>query len=207
MTAAAQKSNQVHVLASSSKEAQGVAKIIFDSAQSKSSAKVSKGRSTLVVVKPHSISEGTHHEILKRIVDHHFMVTCVQQFQLQPKQAQQFMSVYKTVVPEYRDLTHQLFSGTIIAMEIYDSARDDDTNNNNNKENSNRSISTSSDVVQQVREFMGCHDPNVAKHIQGNTVRALFGTTRVKNAVHCTDLSDDGILEVQYFFDILQSTQ
>ena len=28
---------------------------------------------------------------------------------------------------------------------------------------------------------------------------------QVKNAVHCTDLPEDGVLEVEYFFKILQN--
>jgi len=33
--------------------------------------------------------------------------------------------------------------------------------------------------------------------LRPNTIRAKFGIDRVKNAVHCTDLSEDGILEVK----------
>lgn len=33
---------------------------------------------------------------------------------------------------------------------------------------------------------------------------AKFGFDRVKNAVHCTDLPEDGVLEVKYFFESLQ---
>lgn len=34
--------------------------------------------------------------------------------------------------------------------------------------------------------------------------RARFGTDRVKNAIHCSDLEEDGGLEVEYFFSIMQ---
>jgi hypothetical protein len=37
--------------------------------------------------------------------------------------------------------------------------------------------------------------------------RAKFGQDRVRNAVHCTDLPEDGVLECKYFFDILQQHQ
>jgi len=33
--------------------------------------------------------------------------------------------------------------------------------------------------------------------------RAKFGLDRVRNAVHCTDMPEDGNLEVQYFFQLL----
>ena len=38
----------------------------------------------------------------------------------------------------------------------------------------------------------------------GDSLRARFGKTKVNNAVHCTDLPEDGPLEVDYFFGILQ---
>jgi nucleoside-diphosphate kinase len=40
--------------------------------------------------------------------------------------------------------------------------------------------------------------------VRPKSLRALFGRDKVKNAVHCTDLPEDGILEVEYFFNILQ---
>jgi nucleoside-diphosphate kinase len=43
-------------------------------------------------------------------------------------------------------------------------------------------------------------DPEIAKNLRPNTLRAKFGVDRVKNAIHCTDLPEDGVLESQYFF-------
>jgi hypothetical protein len=36
----------------------------------------------------------------------------------------------------------------------------------------------------------------LAQLIRANSLRAKFGTDKVKNAVHCTDLVEDGVLEV-----------
>ena len=49
-----------------------------------------------------------------------------------------------------------------------------------------------------------CADPEIAAHIRPGTLRARFGQTKVKNAVHCTDLPDDVQLEVEFFFKLLQ---
>ncbi len=54
------------------------------------------------------------------------------------------------------------------------------------------------------RELCGAHDPEIASHLQPDSLRARFGKTKVNNAVHCTDLPEDGPLEVDYFFGILQ---
>jgi nucleoside-diphosphate kinase len=47
-------------------------------------------------------------------------------------------------------------------------------------------------------------DPEIAKNLRPNTIRAKFGHTRLVNAVHCSDLPEDGALEVEYFFSIQQ---
>ncbi len=49
------------------------------------------------------------------------------------------------------------------------------------------------------RGLCGPYDPEIAKTIRPNTIRAKFGVDRVKNAVHCTDLPEDGALEVIFF--------
>jgi len=43
----------------------------------------------------------------------------------------------------------------------------------------------------------------LARHIRPNSIRALFGRTKAKNAIHCTDMPEDAILEVEYFFKVL----
>lgn len=58
--------------------------------------------------------------------------------------------------------------------------------------------------VKSFRDLCGPHDPEIARTLRPNTLRAKFGIDRVKNAIHCTDLPEDGILEVEYFFNILQ---
>ena len=47
-------------------------------------------------------------------------------------------------------------------------------------------------------------DPEIAKSLRPNTIRAKFGHSKEINAVHCTDLPEDGQLEVEYFFSIQQ---
>jgi len=59
-------------------------------------------------------------------------------------------------------------------------------------------------VVPSFRELCGPADPDIARHIRPDTLRAAFGKNKVKNAVHCTDLPEDGVLESEFFFSILQ---
>jgi nucleoside-diphosphate kinase len=44
----------------------------------------------------------------------------------------------------------------------------------------------------------------MAKSMRPKSIRALYGKDKVKNAVHCTDLIEDALIEVEYFFNILQ---
>ncbi len=38
----------------------------------------------------------------------------------------------------------------------------------------------------------------IARALRPKSLRALFGSDKIKNAVHCTDLPEDAILEVNF---------
>lgn len=59
-------------------------------------------------------------------------------------------------------------------------------------------------VVEAFRQLVGPRDPELGRVLRPNTLRARFGVSRVRNAIHCTDLVEDGDLETTYFFNILQ---
>jgi nucleoside-diphosphate kinase len=64
--------------------------------------------------------------------------------------------------------------------------------------------SATTSPVEALRELCGPADPEVARVLRSYTLRAKFGKDKIFNAVHCTDLEEDGPLEVTYFFDLLQ---
>jgi nucleoside diphosphate kinase len=41
--------------------------------------------------------------------------------------------------------------------------------------------------------------------IRPRTLRARFGVDKLRNAVHATDLPEDGVLEAEYLFQILKA--
>ena len=51
---------------------------------------------------------------------------------------------------------------------------------------------------------LGPRDPDIARKLRPGSLRARFGLNCVQNGVHCTDLPEDGPLEIQYFFKVLQ---
>ena len=64
--------------------------------------------------------------------------------------------------------------------------------------------SSAKESVAKLREIVGPTDPEVARSVRPKSIRAKFGQNNDENAVHCTDLQEDGKLEVEYFFKILQ---
>lgn len=108
----------------------------------------------------------------------------MEMFHLNKPTIEEFYDVYKGVLPEYVPLIEHLASGPIIVLEI-------------RQEN----------VVPAFRALVGPHDPEIAKYLRPNTIRAKFGLDRVRNAVHCTDLAEDAVVECEYFFNILQDYQ
>lgn len=137
---------------------------------------------TCCIIKPHAISEGMLGKILIAIRDACFEISAMQMFNMDRANVEEFYEVYKGVVSEYNDMVTELYSGPCVAIEIQQS-----------------------NPMKTFREFCGPSDPEIARHLRPETLRAIFGKTKVQNAVHCTDLPEDGLLEVQYFFKILDN--
>ncbi|NP_612541.1 nucleoside diphosphate kinase 7 [Rattus norvegicus] len=137
---------------------------------------------TCCIIKPHAISEGMLGKILIAIRDACFEISAIQMFNMDRANVEEFYEVYKGVLSDYNDMVTELYSGPCVAIEIQQS-----------------------NPTKTFREFCGPSDPEIARHLRPETLRANFGKTKVQNAVHCTDLPEDGLLEVQYFFKILDN--
>ncbi|XP_032245309.1 nucleoside diphosphate kinase 7 isoform X4 [Phoca vitulina] len=137
---------------------------------------------TCCIIKPHAISEGLLGKILMAIRDAGFEISAMQMFNMDRVNVEEFYEVYKGVVSEYNEMVTEMYSGPCVAMEIQQS-----------------------NPTKTFREFCGPADPEIARHLRPGTLRAVFGKTKIQNAVHCTDLPEDGLLEVQYFFKILDN--
>jgi len=135
---------------------------------------------SLCIIKPHIIKNGQAGQVIDMILQGGFEISACEMFSMSRPMIEEFYGVYKGVLPEYLPLIEHISNGPTIMLEI-----------------------RQEDAVAAFREFVGPYDPEIAKHLRSNTMRAKFGQDRVKNAVHCTDLPEDGGLECQYFFDIL----
>ncbi|KAK6195667.1 hypothetical protein SNE40_001049 [Patella caerulea] len=136
---------------------------------------------TCCVIKPHAIKSGLTGKIITAILEAGFEISALQMYNLEKANAEEFYEVYKGVVQEYNGMVAELTSGPCIALEI-----------------------RAQDAAKSFREMAGPADPEIARHLRPRTLRALFGSDKIRNAVHCTDLPEDGNMEVEYFFKILE---
>lgn len=141
---------------------------------------------TCCVIKPHAIGEGKMGYIIKAIMENGFKITAMQMFYLSNSNADEFLEVYKGVVSDFHALLSSFIDGPCVALEI-----------SGNKEDM--------DVHSEFRKYAGPADSEVARQIRPHTLRAKFGNDKYKNAVHCTDLPEDTVLELEYFFKILDA--
>ncbi|XP_041974966.1 nucleoside diphosphate kinase 7 [Aricia agestis] len=139
---------------------------------------------TLCIVKPHAIREGKLGAALEAIDEGGFDITALNMFVVENVNAAEFYEVYKGIVQEYKGMVDELASGPCVAMEIV--AKDKNVN-----------------TAVEFRKLVGPSDPEIARLLRPNTLRAKLGKTKVQNAIHCSDLAEDGVLEVEYFFKIL----
>lgn len=135
---------------------------------------------TCCIVKPHAVLQGMTGAIIQKIQEAGFEISALIMCYMEKANAEEFYEVYKGVVQEYPGMVAELTAGPCIAMEI-----------------------RAQDAVSAFREMVGPADPEIARHLRPRTLRALFGKDKINNAVHCTDLPEDGILEVEYFFRML----
>ena len=140
------------------------------------------GDCTLGIVKPHAVLEGVTGPIMKSIASSGLEITAVQLHNMETANAREFYEIYKGVVAEYNQMVDEITSGPCVAMEV-------------SGENAQAAF----------RELVGPTDPELARHLCPNTLRAKHGKDKIKNALHCTDLPEDSTLEVEYFFKILDS--
>ena len=113
------------------------------------------------------------------ILEAGFEISALQMVYLGTETSKEFYDVY-SFLPEYNRIVQHSINGPCVAIEV----RHDEP-------------------IILFRELCGPFDPEIARKLRPNSIRARFGIDRVKNAVHCTDLPKDGGLECQYFFQTL----
>ena len=145
---------------------------------------------TCCVIKPHAVRSRLVGAILNDIVSRGFAVSDIETFRLERAAAAEFLEIYAGISQDYNNMCSEMCSGTLVALEI---KLGDGTT----------MIDRQEEVVETFRAHAGPWDVEVAKELYPNTIRAHFGKDRTRNAIHCTDLPNDGVMECEYFFKIL----
>ncbi|XP_076661642.1 nucleoside diphosphate kinase homolog 7 isoform X1 [Halictus rubicundus] len=142
---------------------------------------------TCCIIKPHAVQAKLTGDIINDIQKAGYTISAIQQFNVNPFDAEEFLEVYKGVLSDYGAMVGELQSGPCIVMEL-------------------KHKDQTFDVQGEFRKWCGPMDPDIARQVRPNTLRAKYGKTKVQNAIHCSDLPEDGSLEVEYFFKILDNS-
>jgi nucleoside-diphosphate kinase len=142
---------------------------------------------TCCVIRPHIVKERKVGAVVSDITSRGFTISAMQMVRLDKTASAEFLNVYKGVLPDYVDLVDEMSSGPCLVLEVKKGSR-------------SSSIDEEDDIVEEFRMACGPWDYSVACELHPESIRAKFGTSSVKNAVHCTDLPKDGVIECGFFF-------
>jgi nucleoside-diphosphate kinase len=139
--------------------------------------------STCFIVLPSAVANGQAGAILseaqERLSSQGLAVTAARLATFTRSQADEFLEVYKQVVPECVEMVNELSRGPFVALEV-----------------------TGAGAVQRVRDLCGPRDIEVAKRVRAASLRAKFGASAGASGVHCTDLVQDAPLETEFVFQL-----
>jgi len=150
---------------------------------------------TCCVIKPHALREGKAGRIIEEIQARGFHVFGIQAFILTKKESEDFYEIYKGIENrDYFGLVRQGASGRCLVLAL--AAPDLEL------------TEEIPSVVEAFRKVCGPADPEVCRVLYPDSLRSKYGgMNQEENAVHCSDLEEDGLLEVEYFFTLMQPYQ
>ena len=128
---------------------------------------------TLTIVKPDSVEKGNTGNIIAHLEREGFRVLAGRMMHLTEAQARAFYAVHKER-PFYDDLVTYMTSGPVWPLAL-----------------------KREDAVPYLRQVMGATNPADAEE---GTIRALYGESIERNAIHGSDSPENAAIEVNFFF-------
>jgi nucleoside-diphosphate kinase len=128
---------------------------------------------TLTIIKPDSVAGGNSGKIIAHLEAEGFRIRGMRKLRLSTRQARAFYEVHRER-PFYDDLVAFMTEGPVIAAAL---ERDD--------------------AVSHLRRVMGATNPAEAPE---GSIRALYGTSIERNAIHGSDSPENAAIEVEVFF-------
>jgi len=128
---------------------------------------------TLSIIKPDAVAASHAGAILSMIEEAGFRILGARMLRLRPEQAREFYGVHRGK-PFYESLVAFMTEGPVIVLAL-------------EREN----------AIAALREAMGATDPSVAA---AGAIRARFGVSIERNAIHGSDSPETAEAELRFFF-------
>ncbi|CCW66495.1 unnamed protein product [Phytomonas sp. Hart1] len=138
---------------------------------------------SVVLLKPHAISCRHAGYILQELINLDLAVSGLTQVFVNSDLINDFLSPYRGVLPDVPGTVQSLVGNVWIVQLI--------------------SLENRFNVVEKVRKACGPYDSGVARKLFPNTIRAKFGVDGMRNAAHCCDLEEDGMVYTKTFFKLI----
>ena len=132
------------------------------------------------MVKPDAFEKGAVGKIIDRFLQEGFKLRALKMFKFTKEQAEGFYYVHRER-PFFQELVEFMTSGPVVAM-----------------------VLEGEDAIKRIREIIGPTDSEEARKVAPNSIRALFGTDKGKNAVHASDSPESAQYEICYIFSRLE---
>lgn len=132
---------------------------------------------TFSIIKPDAMGRGDAGKILARITEAGFELAALRMLYISRQQAEEFYAVHRER-PFYPGLVEFMSSGPVVVM-----------------------VLRHENAVEEFRRVIGATDPAKA---ESGTIRAEFGTTVQKNAVHGSDSPENALREAGFFFSAIE---
>ncbi len=135
---------------------------------------------TLIIIKPDAVGKGATGKIIDRFIEEGFKIIGLKMFKFTKDQARKFYIVHKDR-PFYGELVEFMTSGPVVAC-----------------------VLEGEKAISRVREIIGPTDSEEARKIAPNSIRALYGTDKGKNAIHASDSEESANYEISFIFSNLE---
>ena len=128
---------------------------------------------TLTIIKPDSVENGNTGKIIAHLEKEGFKIVAGRMTHLTEAQARAFYAVHSER-PFYNDLVAYMTSGPVWPLAL-----------------------EREDAVTYLRQVMGATNPSDA---DPGTIRALYGESIERNAIHGSDSPENAAIEIGFFF-------
>ncbi len=135
---------------------------------------------TLIIIKPDAFEKGATGKIIDRFTEEGFKIRAIKLLKFTKEQAGNFYIVHKER-PFYQELVEFMSSGPIVAC-----------------------VLEGENAIARVREIIGPTDSEEARKVAPNSIRALYGTDKGKNAIHASDSLESAKYEISFIFSNLE---